>query len=274
MMKRRFWATTDGSAAWMRQSVMVVGAACALVGWASWGGVRGLLATAAVAAAGTALIALGVRALRQVAAQAERTASAAVAAAEQAARAQEQERHQRILHDRVLQVLEMLARGERRFDTGVRGEVALEAAWLRNLVETGREREPGNIVGELEGLALGFAARGLRVEVNTASLAAAGNPQDALAPAQVAALVEATREALTNVVKHAGTDVATVRVTYGPTGLTVTVVDAGVGFEGEPESGSGLRRSIIGRLTEVGGSVLIESAAGEGTSIELRLPFP
>lgn len=273
MTAKRQAAGTRGTAAWVRQAVIVVVAASPLTWWVSGGAARGGLAAAVVAVVGAVLAGLGIRALRVASAQAERTVAAAVAAAEEAARAQERERHQRILHDRVLQVMEMLASGQRRFDTGVRGEVAIEAAWLRNLVETGREREPGNLVGELEALAVGFAARGLRVEVNTASLAAAGDPHDRLSPEQVAALVEATREALTNVVKHAGTDVATVRVTYGSSGLNVSTVDAGRGFEGEPERGSGLRRSIIGRLTEMGGSALIESAAGEGTSIELRLPF-
>ena len=213
---------------------------------------------------------VGIWLLREFAADVDR----AVTEVEAAARAEEQERHQRILHDRVLQIMEMLARGDRPFDTGVRGQVAAEAAWLRDLVETGRERPPDNLVAELESLVVTSGRQGLRVALNTAGLAGAGNPHDRLPPAHVSALVEAVREALTNVRKHSGTDIATVRATCGAHGLTLTVVDAGRGFEGEPERGSGLRRSIIGRLAEIGGSVLIESAEGEGTSIELRLPMP
>ncbi|WP_426800411.1 sensor histidine kinase [Streptomyces sp. YGL11-2] len=220
------------------------------------------------------LTVLGVRSARAAGRELDREAAEAIHVAQEAARSEERERHQRILHDRVLQIMEMLARGDRRFDTGVRSQVAHEAAWLRDLVETGREREPGNLVAELEALARAYALQHLRVEVNTAGLAAAGNPHDRLPRSHVAALVEASREALTNVVKHAGTDVATIRVNHGRDGLVLTVVDAGRGFEGEPESGTGLRRSIIGRITEVGGAVLIESAEGEGTSVELRLPIP
>jgi signal transduction histidine kinase len=242
-----------------------------------------IIATAlltALCAAVVVLLIVSARRLADARRISEQRTADLVERAGHAARAEERERHQRILHDRVLQMLEMLARGERRFDTGVRGQVAREAAWLRDLVETGRERPPGNLVAELEALGVGFAAQGLRVELNTAGLAAAGNPQDRLSPARVAALAGATREALANVVKHADTGVATVRATYlralpdrRAPGFSVTVVDAGRGFEPEAvERGQGLRRSIIGRLTEAGGTVLIESAEGEGTSVELRMP--
>ncbi|MCD9875382.1 sensor histidine kinase [Streptomyces guryensis] len=262
------------AALWVRTAAGVALVVCPIVWWLAGAGMRG------GAAAGTTALALAVptgvaaRAVRRVGRELDRQTAAAISRAEEAARSQERERHQRILHDRVLQIMEMLARGDRRFDTGVRGQVAEEAAWLRDLVETGREREPGNLVAELETLARAFALQQLRVEVNTAGLAAAGNPHDRLPRTHVSALVEATREALTNVVKHAGTDVATIRVNHGPHGLVLTIVDAGRGFDGEPAAGTGLRRSIIGRLTEVGGAVLIESAAGEGTSVELRLPIP
>ncbi len=261
------------AALWIRTAVGVAVVACPIVWWAAGGGIRGGLAAGVTVLAAGVLTGVAVGGARKSGRELDREAAAAVRAAEEEARAQERERHQRILHDRVLQVMEMLARGDRRFDTGVRGQVAEEAAWLRDLVETGREREPGNLVAELETLARAFALQHLRVEVNTAGLAAAGNPHDRLPPPHVAALVEATREALTNVVKHADTDVATIRVSHGRDGLVLTVVDAGCGFEGEPEHGTGLRRSVIGRLTEVGGTVLIESAKDEGTSVEVRLPL-
>ncbi|MGW1809982.1 sensor histidine kinase [Streptomyces sp. NPDC002078] len=262
------------AALWVRTAAGTALAVCPLVWWLAGAGVRGGAAAGTTAVAFALPTAVAARAVRRAGRELDRQTAAAIRSAEEAARAQERERHQRILHDRVLQIMEMLARGDRRFDTGVRGQVAEEAAWLRDLVETGREREPGNLVAELETLARAFALQHLRVEVNTAGLAAAGNPHDRLPRSHVSALVEATREALTNVVKHAGTDVATLRVNHGSHGLVLTIVDAGRGFDGEPTAGTGLRRSIIGRLTEVGGAVLIESAAGEGTSVELRLPIP
>jgi signal transduction histidine kinase len=270
------WARGLGRAAalWVGVAAGVLVVACPLVWWLAGASPRAGLAAAVAGVATGTVTGVAAWTVRRAARELDRQAATAIDAAEKAARAQERQRHERILHDRVLQVMEMLARGERRFDTGVRVHVAEEAAWLRDLVETGREREPDDLVGELEVLARGFALQRLRVEVNTAGLAAAGNPQDRLPRSHVAALVEATREALTNVVKHAGTDVATIRVSYGPGGLVLTVVDAGRGFDGEPAIGTGLRRSVIGRLTEVGGAVLIESADGEGTSVELRLPIP
>jgi anti-sigma regulatory factor (Ser/Thr protein kinase) len=262
-------------------------AASAVAGHDATGGAQGYPAAAfAVASAVFCVAVLGtaVRIGRHRSAlvhEARQHAALAASRAAAAAGARERERHQRILHDRVLQILEPLARGERRFDTGVRGECAVEAAWLRDLVETGRERPPGNLVAELEALGVGFATQGLRVELNTAGLAAAGNAHDKLSPDRVAALAGATRESLVNVAKHAGTDVATVRATYARAlsgtaapGILVTVVDGGRGFEPEQaQRGQGLRRSIIGQVTEAGGTVLIESATDEGTSVELRMPL-
>jgi signal transduction histidine kinase len=85
------------------------------------------------------------------------------------------------------------------------------------------------------------------------------------------ALVGAAREALNNVVKHAHTSEAWLSA-YGDGhgGVTVTVVDRGKGFDPNGKSaGLGLMRSVKHRVLEVGGGVRIDSAPGEGTSVEL-----
>jgi len=85
------------------------------------------------------------------------------------------------------------------------------------------------------------------------------------------ALTGAAREALNNVVKHAGTGEAWLSA-YGDGagGVVVTVVDRGGGFDPEAEStGLGLMRSVRHRVMEVGGKVGIDSAPGEGTSVEM-----
>ena len=85
------------------------------------------------------------------------------------------------------------------------------------------------------------------------------------------ALTGAAREALNNVVKHAGTDQAWLSA-YGDGagGVIVTIVDRGQGFDLQAKSdGLGLMRSVRHRVLEVGGKVRIDSAPGEGTSIQM-----
>ena len=85
------------------------------------------------------------------------------------------------------------------------------------------------------------------------------------------ALTGAAREALNNVVKHAGTAEAWLSACGdGAGGVIVTVVDRGHGFDPEQVStGLGLMRSVRHRVLEVGGKVRIDSACGEGTSVEM-----
>jgi len=96
-------------------------------------------------------------------------------------------------------------------------------------------------------------------------------------------LFRAVRELLLNVVKHAKTDTATVRVGRTSTGeIQVTVSDEGVGFDMGADgmsgstrhsSGSGFGLFTIGeRLEFLGGSMKLTSAAGRGTTVTLLFP--
>ncbi|AXB41732.1 sensor histidine kinase [Amycolatopsis albispora] len=87
------------------------------------------------------------------------------------------------------------------------------------------------------------------------------------------AIAGATREALNNVRRHAGTDRARIRVDGGPRGLLVEISDHGKGFTttGEtPVARRGLRESVHGRMTRAGGRATITSAAGAGTVVRLE----
>jgi signal transduction histidine kinase len=56
----------------------------------------------------------------------------------------------------------------------------------------------------------------------------------------------------------------------GTGGVIVTVFDQGRGFDPDGESTRlGLMRSIRHSILEVGGTVRIDSAPGEGTSVEM-----
>jgi signal transduction histidine kinase len=88
------------------------------------------------------------------------------------------------------------------------------------------------------------------------------------------ALGAAAREALVNVGKHAGVTSADLYTEVGPDRVEVFVRDRGKGFDPEtvPDDRRGLRDSVQGRLTRVGGTAVVRSAAGEGTEVELVLP--
>jgi signal transduction histidine kinase len=93
-----------------------------------------------------------------------------------------------------------------------------------------------------------------------------------LAPDVVHAFGEATREALNNVHKHAGTNTAWMTVTGGDA-VQVRVVDRGCGFEpGAVRPGLGLAGSIRDRMCDVGGAARVTSEPGEGTCVELAWP--
>ena len=84
------------------------------------------------------------------------------------------------------------------------------------------------------------------------------------------AVAGAVREALNNVRRHAGTTMATVRLTGDPTALEVEISDRGKGFDHTPgTTRRGLRESVHGRMTGIGGTATITSAPGAGTMVRL-----
>jgi len=195
------------------------------------------------------------------------------------ARNQERLRHARMLHDRVLQTMETLATGQWIADSALRARVAEEAVWLRALVEGTDvegidEASRGDLLGQLGDLVARAARDGLHVEFNHATLQQRPAAFTSLGSRQRAAVTGAISEALTNVVKHAATASAVLRLTATPAALIVTLVDQGRGFDPatQPE-GMGLRQSIRGRITESGGTVRIDTAPGAGTYLEITMPL-
>jgi signal transduction histidine kinase len=189
------------------------------------------------------------------------------------ARDQERLRHARMLHDRVLQTMETLARGQWIADAVLKARVAEEAVWLRGLVEGTDEAAGGDLLGQLGKLAARAARDGLHVELNHATVRGSAILA-ALDSQRSAALASAVSEALTNVVKHAATASAVLRLTATPVALVVTVLDQGRGFDPatQPE-GMGLKESIRGRITESGGTVRVDTAPGAGTYLEITMPL-
>ncbi|MEX2982398.1 sensor histidine kinase [Streptomyces sp. C36] len=90
------------------------------------------------------------------------------------------------------------------------------------------------------------------------------------------ALLRLTQEALANVARHARADHAAVTLAYLDGQVTLDVYDDGVGFA--PGHGPADGRRTFGlhgmreRIAELGGTLVVESAPGEGTAIAATLP--
>ena len=93
--------------------------------------------------------------------------------------------------------------------------------------------------------------------------------------ADAVALAGGVREALTNVVRHAGVGEARVTVHRADDSVVVEVADDGVGFEPARVNGHryGVTRSILERLTRAGGTAEVISSPGDGTRVRLTRPF-
>jgi signal transduction histidine kinase len=174
------------------------------------------------------------------------------------------------LHDRVLQLLEYIAAGGYEDEPDVdhlRRVAALGADELRAFVE-GPLGPGGDLVEALTGVVAEtqLLSRDLAVELVTGRLAF--EPE----PAVVDALAAATREALTNVRRHAGATRAIVTCTATPELIRVAIKDDGTGFDlAETDPGVGLRHSIVGRLLSVGGCARLEPSEGTGTIVTLTI---
>src|SRR3712207_682372 len=97
---------------------------------------------------------------------------------------------------------------------------------------------------------------------------------DAPVDEPLAALGAATREALVNAAKHSGATAADLYTEVTPERVSVYVRDRGKGFDPAevPDDRRGLRDSVSGRLTRLGGTAVVRSAPGDGTEVELVLP--
>jgi hypothetical protein len=92
-------------------------------------------------------------------------------------------------------------------------------------------------------------------------------------------LTAAVRQALDNVVKHAGATRAAVFAEEDARAVVVTVRDAGRGFTYDErrllaEGKIGLAKSVKGRVEQLGGTMAVTSRPGAGTEVELRVPAP
>ncbi len=91
----------------------------------------------------------------------------------------------------------------------------------------------------------------------------------------LAALVAATKEAMTNAAVHAGVDRIDVFAERSADKIEIFVRDTGAGFDTEDIDSDrhGVRDSILARMVRAGGSAVLHSSPGAGTEVELSLPI-
>jgi signal transduction histidine kinase len=96
----------------------------------------------------------------------------------------------------------------------------------------------------------------------------------ALPPAVEVVALRTCQEALANARRHAGPGaVVALGLDYTPRALRLSVRDTGCGFDpGRPARGYGLP-GLRARAAEMGGTAVIRSAPGEGTTITVELPL-
>ena len=172
-----------------------------------------------------------------------------------------------MLHDTALATLTALARGglDARAEE-VRARCARDAAYLR-LILQGERLSLASLPVALADAAEEAAGIGLRMHPMCGDL-----PSD-LDISVVTALALAVREALNNVRLHARTGDAWLTAAQEDGKVVVRVVDRGAGFaQASIGAGKGISESILGRMRDVGGDAFVESALGQGTTVELRWP--
>jgi signal transduction histidine kinase len=156
--------------------------------------------------------------------------------------------------------------GERELLAELRQEAAGAVEDLRDLA---RGIYPPLLASE--GLVTALAAQARKAPVPT-SVTADGverYPQDVEAAVYFCVL-----EALQNVAKYAGATRAEVRLAVSGPDLEFTVTDDGAGFDPDSNAyGTGLQ-GMADRLHAHGGSLLVRSQPGHGTTVTGRLPVP
>ncbi|HEV7708008.1 MAG TPA: DUF5931 domain-containing protein [Asanoa sp.] len=217
------------------------------------------------------LAAVGVGHVTRLAAIAEARLQRAV---ELEAANRERERLARDIHDSVLQVLALVRRRGASLD-GEAGELARLAgeqeAALRRLIATGTPPPSQSGIVDLGALITAYAS-----DVVSVAAPATAVPLPAEISTQVAAAVGA---AVDNAARHAGPGARVfVLVEDEPGEVTVTVRDDGAGIPAgrleaaELEGRLGVAQAIRGRIADLGGTVRIHSAPGQGTEIEMTVP--
>jgi signal transduction histidine kinase len=186
----------------------------------------------------------------------------------------------RLLHDTVLATLTLLAHSGVGVNAdALRQQAADDARLLRQLRlgatptpqasgQYNLESEEESPLGQtLESVKQRFGRMGLEVSWH-------GRGQVLLRSDVLDSFLLALGECLENVRRHSGVGEAHVTITDDENAVRAMVTDSGVGFDIAEigEGRLGFRESVVGRLTEVGGTVRVFSSPGAGTTVVLEVP--
>lgn len=201
----------------------------------------------------------------------------AMVARERAARLAERESLARQIHDSVLQALALVHKRGKELaatagpEVGALADMAGEQeAALRSLILRAPEEVPSGTASlrhELEQVARAVVGLDVRVTAVGPVLVPAGWASE---------LAAAAKQALDNVVEHAGASTATVFAEEDEGVVVVSIRDDGHGFtydeeQLEADGKAGLLRSMKGRVMDLGGRMVVDSSP-RGTEIEFRVP--
>lgn len=169
------------------------------------------------------------------------------------------------LHDSVLQTLALIQRhvnSPREVARLARGQERELRAWLYRP----DARRESRFAAAMEGVSA-EVEDAYAVQVETVVVG------DADLDDRLAAVVQATREALVNAARHAEVTEVSLYAEIEPERVTVFVRDRGVGFDRSTvrDDRHGLAGSIVGRMERHGGTAAVRSTPGAGTEVELTM---
>jgi signal transduction histidine kinase len=169
------------------------------------------------------------------------------------------------LHDSVLQTLTLIQRHAdqpREVARLARGQERELRTWLYRP----EDRRQSRFAAALESVA-GEVEDAYVVQVESVVVG------DAEVDDRLAAVVQATREALVNAARHAGVSTVSLYAEVEPEEVTVFVRDRGTGFDPDVVAADrhGVQGSIMGRMERHGGKAVIRSRPGAGTEVELMM---
>ncbi len=206
--------------------------------------------------------------------------------AREAATEDERRRWARELHDETLQGLGALrlslSAARRGDDTAVLRaalddaitELDTEIANLRGIISDVRPAalDELGVGAAVEALADRVRSRGIDVVLHTDLDYEAGRAKTRHDPDLETALYRIAQEAMTNALKHSGSESLAVDVEEAEGWVTIRVRDDGQGFDESGTSGGFGLVSMRERAELLDGSVTIDSAPGAGTTLTARLP--
>jgi signal transduction histidine kinase len=230
-------------------------------------------------------VGLVARLLERSAEQLRQATEETIRARERAARLAERESLARQIHDSVLQALalvhkrgrELAAAGPVPADqvAGLAEMAAGQERALRSLIL----REPEDELTPAGAASLRSALESLATAERSLPVTVGATGALWLPARHVEELAAAVRQALDNVVEHAGATRVAVFAEEDAGAVVVTVRDDGRGFRYDErqllaEGKIGLAKSIKGRTEQLGGTMAVTSRPGAGTEVELRVPAP